>query len=55
MDGWDIAIWAVAAYVAVLALVRYMTARRKKVLDDLRQRAAAAQATRAAETAADEA
>ena len=48
MDGWDLAIWAVAAYVAVLTLVRFMTARRKKVLDDLRQRAAAAQASRPA-------
>lgn len=54
MDSWDIAIWAVAAYVAVLTLVRFMTARRKKVLDDLRQRAVAAQATRAAETPSDE-
>lgn len=44
MDGWDFVVWAVAAYVAVLTLVRFMTARRKKVLDDLRQRAAAAQA-----------
>lgn len=51
MDGWDIAIWTVAAYVAVLTLVRFMTARRKKILDDLRQRAAAAQAARAAESA----
>lgn len=51
MDGWDIAIWSVAAYVAVLTLVRFMTARRKKVLDDLQQRAVAAQAARAVETA----
>lgn len=51
MDGWDIAIWTVAAYVAVLTLVRFMTARRTKILDDLRQRAAAAQAARAAENA----
>lgn len=51
MDGWDIAIWTVAAYVAVLTLVRFMTARRKKVLEDLRQRAAAAQAARVAENA----
>jgi hypothetical protein len=55
MDGWDVAIWAAAAYMAVLTLVRFMTARRKKVLDDLRQRAAAAQAASpaTAETAAE--
>lgn len=46
MDGWDFVVWAVAAYVAVLTLVRFMIARRKKVLDDLRQRAAVAQAAR---------
>jgi uncharacterized membrane protein len=46
MDGWDVAIWSVAAYVAVLTLVRFMGARRKKMLEDLRQRAAAAQASR---------
>ena len=46
MDGWDVAIWSVAAYVAVLTLVRFMAARRKKMLDDLRQRAVAEQANR---------
>jgi hypothetical protein len=46
MDGWDIALWSVAAYIGVLTLVRFMTARRNKILDDLRQRAAAAQASR---------
>lgn len=54
MDGWDIAIWLVAAYVAALTLVRFMTARRNKVLDDLRQRADAAQASRPAMPAEDE-
>ena len=49
MDGWDFAIWSVAAYVGVLTLVRFMTARRNKMLSDLRQRAAAAQANRATE------
>ena len=48
MDGWDIALWSVAAYVAVVTLVRFMSARRNKVLDELRQRAAAAQASRPA-------
>jgi hypothetical protein len=47
MDAWDIALWSVAAYVGVLTLVRFMTARRNKLLDDLRQRATAAQASRA--------
>ena len=46
MDGWDIALWSVAAYIAVVTLVRFMSARRNKILDELRQRAAAAQASR---------
>lgn len=54
MDGWDIVIWLAAAYVAVLTLVRFMTARRNKVLDDLRQRADAAQANRPEVPAEDE-
>ena len=48
MDGWDIALWSVAAYVGVLTLVRFMTARRNKILEDLQRRAAAAQASRPA-------
>jgi hypothetical protein len=48
MDGWDIALWSVAAYIGVLTLVRFMTARRNKILDDLRQRAATVQASRPA-------
>ena len=48
MDGWDIALWSVAAYVGVVTLVRFMTVRRNKILDELRQRAAAAQASRPA-------
>jgi hypothetical protein len=47
MDGWDIAIWSVAAYVAVFTLVRFMGARRKLLLADLERRAAA-EASRAA-------
>lgn len=39
MDGWEIALWVAAAYVAVLTLVRFMTARRSAVLEELRQRA----------------
>ncbi|HWB10019.1 MAG TPA: hypothetical protein VG826_12375 [Pirellulales bacterium] len=50
MDAWDIALWSVAAYIGVVALVRFMTARRNKILDDLRQRAAAAQASRPTRT-----
>ena len=48
MDGWDIALWSVAAYIAVITLVRFMTSRRNKLLDELRHRAAAAQASRPA-------
>lgn len=39
MDGWEIALWVAAAYVAVLTLVRFMSARRSAVLEELRQRA----------------
>ncbi|HVX14837.1 MAG TPA: hypothetical protein VHC22_26845 [Pirellulales bacterium] len=45
MNGWDVAIWVVAAYVATLSLVRLMTARRKSLLDDLREGATAAKAS----------
>lgn len=55
MDGWDIALWSVAAYLAVVTLVRFMAARRSKVLDELRQRAAAVQASRPAAVKQDEA
>lgn len=48
MDGWDVALWSVAAYIAVMTLARLMIARRNKVLDDLRRRAAVAQANRPA-------
>lgn len=41
MDAWDIAIWVIAGYVAVLTLVRFMNVRRSKVLGELRDRAAA--------------
>lgn len=39
MDGWEIALWVVAAYIAALTLVRFMSARRTAVLEELRQRA----------------
>jgi len=39
MDGWEIALWVVAGYVAVMVLVRFMTARRREVLRELRERA----------------
>ena len=54
MDGWDFALWSVAAYAAVLTLVRFMTARRGRVLTDLRDRAAV-QAQRAASKDANDA
>lgn len=41
MDGWDAVLWIVGGYVAVLALVRFMLARRSQALKDLRDRAAA--------------
>ncbi|HEX5445587.1 MAG TPA: hypothetical protein VFW87_17300 [Pirellulales bacterium] len=41
MDGWEIALWAVAGYAAVMALVRFMAARRTEVLRELRERAEA--------------
>jgi hypothetical protein len=44
MNGWDVAIWVVAAYVGTLSLVRLMTARRKNLLDELRDGATAAKA-----------
>lgn len=47
MDGWDVTIWAFAGYIAVFTLVRFMNARRNKVLAELRDRAAAQAATAA--------
>jgi len=35
MDSWDIALLAVAGYVAVLALTRLMTRRRNQLVDEL--------------------
>ncbi len=37
MDRWDILIIAAAAYVAVMTLVRLMTARRNHLVDHVRQ------------------
>ena len=44
LDAWDVVLLAIAAYVAVLALVRLMSARRKHLRDDLQQQFAAEQA-----------
>jgi hypothetical protein len=41
MDGWDAVLWIVGGYLAVLALVRFMLARRTQALKELRERAAA--------------
>lgn len=41
MDGWEIALWAAAGYIAVMVLVRMMSARRGEVLRELRDRAEA--------------
>jgi len=40
MDGWDIALLAVAGYVAVTALVRLMLRRRDQMVEQLRRQAA---------------
>jgi hypothetical protein len=40
MDGWNLALLVVAAYVAVVALVRLMLARRDQMLDQFRQEVA---------------
>jgi hypothetical protein len=37
MDGWDIALLAAAAYMAITALARLMIRHRNQVLDDLRR------------------
>lgn len=36
IDGWDIALWSVVAYVALSALVRLMIRRRDLMLDGFR-------------------
>jgi hypothetical protein len=43
MDGWNAALLAVSAYVAVTVLVRFMLARRNALLVDLRKTAEAQQ------------
>jgi hypothetical protein len=35
MDGWDLALWAIAGYVASIALVRLMINRRNELIGDL--------------------
>ncbi len=46
MDGWDIAIMVVAAYIAVTALVRLMYLRRDSLLDELARQVQAEQERR---------
>lgn len=43
MDGWSIALLLAAGYVAVMALVRIMLARRGTIVGELREQAAAEQ------------
>ena len=38
MDGWDVALLAAAAYIAVTALVRLMIRRRNQLLGEFRKR-----------------
>ncbi len=42
MDGWDLALLVVAAYLAVMALVRLMLVRRRQLADKLRSEMATA-------------
>jgi hypothetical protein len=39
MDGWDIALLAVAGYIAVVALVRLMLRRRNQLIEELLKQA----------------
>jgi hypothetical protein len=36
MDGWSIALWVVAGYIAVVALLRLMTQKRDEVMAEFR-------------------
>ena len=38
MDGWDVALLAMAGYVAVVTLVRLMIRRRDQLLDEFRRK-----------------
>lgn len=38
MDGWDVALLAMAGYVALVTLVRLMIRRRDQLLDELRRK-----------------
>jgi hypothetical protein len=46
LDLWDLAILVVAAFVAVISLVRLMLARRDEVFSDVQQQVVAAKAKR---------
>ncbi|MFZ5829294.1 MAG: hypothetical protein ACOY3P_04365 [Planctomycetota bacterium] len=48
MDRWQIALFVIAGYVAVMAMVRLMLRRREQVLDDLQQQVEDEQARRLA-------
>ena len=36
MDGWSVALWVVAAYIAVIALTRLMAHKRNEVMAEFR-------------------
>jgi len=40
MDGWEVALWVAAGYVAVAPLIRMMLARRERLLVEFRARMA---------------
>ena len=52
MDGWDVALLAAAAYVAVTALVRLMIRRRDKAVSEFRKQLAEEKQRREAEQVA---
>jgi len=50
MDGWSIALVALAAYVAVISLVRLMIGHRRRLIAELRSQFDAGRQRRAAES-----
>jgi hypothetical protein len=40
MDGWEIALWVIAGYFAIVPLVRMMLARRERLVVEFRARMA---------------
>jgi len=51
MDGWSIALWVVAGYVAVIALMRLMAHKREEVMAEFRGEVEKEKSRRKAEAA----